>query len=226
MNATQNNNAHHEREEIEELLPWYVSGKLEPRLAARVRQYLEAHPELARHVAIAREESDAAIAANEAIRPLGAAALDRLRASVAAHPRKPSLAMRLEQWRGTLAETIGALSPSQIALAGSAAALLILVQAGVIGTLVVERGAPVYETAAGPQDTKPGIELLIGFKDTATVGEMGALLKQMDARIVDGPRSGVYRLRIPATDEKDGGRADALRVLQQSGIVGFVLPGK
>ncbi len=125
-----------------------------------------------------------------------------------------------------LPKTIGALSPSQIALAGSAAALLILVQAGVIGTLVVERRAPVYETAAGTQDTKPGIELLVGFKDTATVGEIGALLKQMDARIVDGPRSGVYRLRIPATDEKDGGRAGALRVLQQSGIVGFVLPGK
>lgn len=227
MSATHDNTAHTEREEIEGLLPWYVAGKLEPHLTARVRQYLEANPELAHQVAIAREESDAAIAANEAIRPLGAPALERLRASVAAHPRKPSIAMRLSSWRDTLAEAMSALSPSQIALASFAAALLILVQAGVIGTLMVERArAPIYETASGPQDAKTSIELLVGFRPTATVEKIDALLRQMDAHIVDGPRSGLYKLRIPATDVEDGGRADALRALQQSGIIGVALPGK
>lgn len=227
MSAGRNGNATQEREEIEALLPWYVSGKLEPQLAARVRQYLDAHPEIERQITIAREESEAVIGANKAIGRLGPAALDRLRASVAAHPRKLPLAMRMESWRDAVTAVIATLAPSQIALAGTAAAFLILLQAGVIGTLMVERGrAPVYETASGPQDAQPGIELLVAFRDTATAAEINALLDELNARIIDGPRSGLYRLRVPATDGEDGGRPGALRTLQQSEIVGVVLPGK
>ncbi len=216
-----------ERYEIEALLPWYVSGKLDARLSARVRQYLEAHPELGRQMALIREESDATIFGNEAIRPASPAALDRLRASVAAHPRRPSLAMRMERWREVLTDAVGSLAPSQVALAGSAAAILILLQAGVIGVLMVQRGnSPVYETAAGRQEMRPGIEMLVKFKETATAGEIDALLSKLDARIVDGPRSGLYRLRVAQTDAEDRGRAAALRAFRQSGLVGVVLPGK
>ena len=35
-----------DRDEIEALLPWYVSGKLDPNECARVDRYLEAHPEI------------------------------------------------------------------------------------------------------------------------------------------------------------------------------------
>jgi hypothetical protein len=227
MSAGRTDDSPAERDEIEALLPWYVSGKLDAPLTARVARYIEAHPELDNLVALAREESDATISVNEAIEPLGARSLDRLRASIAAHPRKPSLAMRMERWRDALTDAVGSLAPSQVALAGSAAALLILLQAGVIGVLMVKRGpSPVYQTAAGPQGAQPGIEMLVRFKATATAGEINALLKGIDARIVGGPRAGLYRLRVAETDAEDRGRAAAQRALQQSGLVGVVLPGK
>jgi len=227
MSAANKDRTPGERDEIEALLPWYVSGKLDAQLAARIARHIEAHPELERQVALIRAESDATISGNENIRPLGPAALDRLRASVAANPRNPSLRMRLDSWRNSITGAIGTLAPSQLALAGSAAALLILVQAAAIGVLMIERGNPtVYATAAGPQVARSGIEILVGFRDTATAGEINALLKEVDAHIVDGPRSGLYRLRVPETDAADHGHASLLRSLQQSDAVGIVLPGK
>ena len=57
-----------EAEEIEAMLPWLVAGTLTRAEEARVTRYLETHPDAAAHVALAREEQDAAIDVNEAIR--------------------------------------------------------------------------------------------------------------------------------------------------------------
>ena len=56
-----------ERDEIEALLPWYVSGKLDAHSRARVERYVREHPEAKAHLTLAREESDATVTANEAI---------------------------------------------------------------------------------------------------------------------------------------------------------------
>ena len=50
MNATMD-----EREEIEALLPWFVTGKLAEAERVRVELYLAEHPDVARQVALARE---------------------------------------------------------------------------------------------------------------------------------------------------------------------------
>lgn len=227
MSAQRHDETPGEREEIEALLPWYVTGKLEPPLAKRVTRYLAAHPELRHQVELIRAESDATIAGNEAIRPLGTHALDRLRATIEAHPRGASMGARFDGWRASLLRAVGSLAPSQLALAGAAAALVILVQAGAIATLMLDRAqAPVYETAAGPQDAGPSIEFLVGFRETATAAEISTLLGNLDGHIIDGPRSGLYRVRIPATDTPEQQRDAALRTLQQSGLIGIVLPGK
>jgi hypothetical protein len=99
-----------------------------------------------------------------------------------------------------------------------------MLQAAAIGALVLERaGAPTYQTAGGEQATGETVELLVGFADTATMGEIAALIKKLDAVVVDGPRAGLYRLRLP--DEGDEG-SKAIEVLLQSGKVTTVLPGR
>ena len=68
------------------------------------------------------------------------------------------------------------------------------------------------------------IELLVGFSENASMGEISALLKQVGAVVIDGPRAGLYRLRLVGTGEE--GREAAIEALQQSGVVTSVLPGQ
>jgi anti-sigma-K factor RskA len=212
-----------ERDEIEALLPWYVSGKLDVHARARVEGYVKAHPEVSAHLALVREESDATITANEAIRAPGPQALDRLRASIAAAPRRQPLGTAFGDLANRFSDWIAGLAPPQLALAAAVAALLVMLQAAAIGALVLERaGAPTYQTAGGEQTAGESIELLVGFSDTATIGEVAALLKRLDAVVVDGPRAGLYRLRLP--DTGDEGRKAAIEALHQSGVVTAVLP--
>ena len=209
-----------EREEVEALMPWYVSGKLDARSRARVERYLETHPEDRAHLALVREESDATIAANEAIPAPGAEALNRLRASIATAPRRQPLWAQLSE---RLVDWISDLAPPQLVLATAAAALVVMLQAAVIGALIVERtAAPDYQTASGEDTTSEGIELLVKFSETATAGDISAILDDLDAVVVDGPRAGLYRLRLPG--KGDEARNAAIEVLKKSGVVTTALP--
>ena len=213
-----------ERDEIEALLPWYVSGRLDARERARVERYVEAHPEMRAHVALAREESDATITANEAIPAPGPHALERLRSSIAASPRRAPAGAFFDRLAEKLREWLAALTPPQFAFAAALAALLIIAQAAVIGALVLEGiMTPAYQTAGDEETAGEGIELLVGFAERATMGEIGELLQKLDAVVIDGPKAGLYRLRLP--DSGDGGKA-AIEALQRSEIVTVVLPGR
>jgi anti-sigma factor RsiW len=56
-----------EAAEIEELLPWYEKGTLDPGEMRRVAAYLEAHPEMQARLVLIREELAETIAANEGL---------------------------------------------------------------------------------------------------------------------------------------------------------------
>src|SRR5919106_1826475 len=126
-----------EHDEIEALLPWYVSGRLDAKSRARVERYRKAHHEIRAHVALAREESDATVAVNEAIPAPGPQALQRLRASIVAHPRRKPLRAMLGQMPERFANWIASLAPPQLALATAVAALVVMLQAAAIGALIV-----------------------------------------------------------------------------------------
>ena len=212
-----------ERDEIEALLPWYVSGKLEAKSRARVERYLKTHPEVKAHLALVREEAGATIASNEAIAAPGPRALDRLRASIAATSRREPSAGVLTQLSNRFTDWLAALAPPQLALAGAVAALIVMLQAAAIGALMMERVAvPAYQTAGGEETVGEGFELLVGFSEEATIGEINDLLKRLDAVVTDGPKAGLYRLRFPGS--RAGDEEAAIGALKQSGIVTAVLP--
>ncbi len=186
-----------EADEIAALLPWYVSGKISPSDKARVEAYAAAHPEVRRHIVLAREEADAVFADNQAISP-PRGSLDTLHAAIAADPRARLHAVKASLF-DRIGEFLGGLAPRQLAYAGIAAALAITIQAASIGSLMSNRpNANGYETASGPSDAAAiGSFALVAFQPAAPSGTVAAFLADSKMTIVDGPKvGGVYRVRL------------------------------
>lgn len=200
MTADETNDALSERDEIEALLPWYVAGRLDEADHARVERYLAEHPDIAGHVALAREERDAAIAGNEEILPPGRASLDRLRASMASAQRRRAIGHGLRQWFDGFAGWLDRMDPPKLAMAAAAAALLIAVQGIALGSLIASRAPGVsYETATGPDGTTEttGTYALVAFAAGAPAATLTSFLADSDAQIIAGPLGGgVYRVRL------------------------------
>ena len=72
-----------ERSEIELLLPWYVTGRLDAADKARVESFLAAHPDMKRQLALVREEQEQSAHSNEALGAPSRASLESMMASIA-----------------------------------------------------------------------------------------------------------------------------------------------
>ena len=215
-----------ERDEIEMLLPWYVTGRLEPEEHARVEAWLERDAGLRRQLDLLREEHHETIAANEALRAPSPGALDRLMASIE-QPR-PGLAARFGSTSlyQKLAEFFAAPTARGVRRATVAAAALFLVQAAVIGTLLTrgeQTGA--YHTASG-QFVGKGVSAFVVFSDDARTSAITRALSDFDAMIVDGPKpGGVYKIRIPLAEGTDAARTTMFqRLAERRDVIRSVLP--
>src|SRR5437016_8525667 len=138
-----------DRQEIENLLPWHAAGTLSRRDAERVERALATDEELANRFGLVREELAETIHLNESLGAPSARAMEKLFAAIEAESalkRKPGFAFDL---RARAAEFFAAFAPRTLAYAGAAAAILILLQAGVIGSMVFKSGAS-YGTASAP----------------------------------------------------------------------------
>jgi anti-sigma factor RsiW len=215
-----------EREEVEMLLPWYVTGRLDTADLAKVEAYLAAHPEMARQLDLARSERDETVAANEALGLPSAGATARLMASLPA-ARPGWAAMRaLRGGLRQVGDLLAAPTANAVRWAALAAAVLIAVQGVAIVSLLNER-AGTYQTASGGQGGE-GIALLVTFADDAKATAISQLLTDLDASIVDGPKAGgVYKIRLRTEDRSTAGREALMRRLaERRDIVRAVLPSR
>jgi anti-sigma factor RsiW len=213
MAMSENPNALSEREEIEKLLPWYVMGRLDDADAARVERCLARDPELEKQFRLIRDEHDQSLRGNEAIADRPARNVDRLLADVARR-RAPRVAAAPSLW-DRLQEFFALPPLGAVRWAGAAAALLIVVQAGVIGTMVMRQPGS-YAPASGSVATaERGTVALVGFVGGATASAVVDLLAAHGMSILDGPNAtGLFTVQIgPATmseAERDA-KIDALR---------------
>jgi len=215
-----------EREEIEMLLPWYVTGRLDAADLAKMEAYLAAHPEVARQLDLARTERDETVAANEALGLPSAGATARLMASLPA-ARPGWAAMRaLRGGLQQVGDLLAAPTANAVRWAALAAAVLIAVQGIAIVSLLNER-AGTYQTASGGQ-SGDGIALLVTFADDAKATAISQLLTDLDGSIVDGPKAGgVYKIRLRTEDRSTAGREALMRRLaERRDIVRAVLPSR
>lgn len=207
------------RGEIEDLLPWYANGRLSVEDRRRVEAALAADGELARRLELVREEMAETIAANEALTPRGAQALDALMSRIAAEPptAKARIAAAKRGLFERIGEALGALAPRRLALA--AAVVVIAVQAVVVGGLAV-RGGGGFETASQGGAVVAGPSVLVAFVADARIEDVAAFLKRHGVERAEGPKAtGLFRLQLGAGADA---KAVAARMSGESAVVSFV----
>jgi anti-sigma factor RsiW len=200
-----------EPSEIEMLLPWHAAGTLNARDARRVDEALARDPELAKQYAVIREEYAETIHLNESLGAPSARAMQKLFDAIDGEPvRKPSVTSRMAT---RIAEFFGKLSPRTMAWSAGAAALALLLQAGVIGAVLMknqgasyqtaslnmsERAAPMTRDLAGASPARA----LVRFAPDAKMADINTLLDTYQASIVGGA-NGLFRLQFGKAMGKD-----------------------
>ena len=135
-----------EPSEIEMLLPFHAAGTLSTRDARRVEDALASDPELARQYAVIREEYAETISLNESLGAPSARAMQKLFAAIDGEPvRKPSLSISLS---ARISEFFARLSPRTLAWSASLGAVALLLQAGVIGAVLMKNQTASFQTAS------------------------------------------------------------------------------
>src|SRR5260221_6498524 len=125
-------------EDVELLLPWHAAGTLSRRDAARVEQALANDNELAARYELVREELGEAIRLNENLGAPSARAMEALFAKIDAEPaRQPQSTFQLSAW---LTDLVSSFSPRTLAYGATAAALAIVLQAGILAGVFVKQG--------------------------------------------------------------------------------------
>jgi hypothetical protein len=219
-----------EPSEIEMLLPFHAAGTLNARDARRVEEALTRDPELAGQYAVIREEYAETIHLNESLGAPSARAMQKLFAAIDAEPgRKPSGSLNFST---RFAGFFASLSPRTLAWSASLAALALLLQAGVIGAVLVKNQTATFQTASLSTNEPITRDLgsgappraLVRFAPDARVADITALLDSYQASIVDGAKGGMFRLQFgnrPMTKDEVAG---LMGRLQKEKIVSLAVP--
>jgi anti-sigma-K factor RskA len=190
--------------EIEMLLPWHAAGTLNARDARRVEEALARDPELAKQYAVIREEYAETIHLNESLGAPSVRAMQKLFAAIDEEPvRKPSLTSRISTG---VSQFFASLSPRTLAWSAGAAAFALLLQAGVIGAVLL--GGQTYQTASLSVNERPAAKMtrelsasgtppraLVRFAADAKMADINALLDNYQATVVGGA-NGLFRLQF------------------------------
>jgi hypothetical protein len=207
--------------DIEELLPWHAAGSLSRRDTQRVEDALKRDPELARRYDLVREELAETIHLNETLGAPSAHAMENLFKKIDGEPaRKQSLNLGAR-----VVEFFAGLTPRTLAWSASAAAVAILLQAGLIaGVMLKDNDSAGYETASAPS-TAPGVGAftLIRFAPQATSDDVNKFLEANKLSIVSGPvAGGLYRVRVAVTGLPKAELGKIVKKLQEDKAVNFI----
>jgi len=219
-----------EPSEIEMLLPWHAAGTLSARDARRVDEALARDPELARQYAVIREEYAETISLNETLGAPSARAMQKLFAAIDAEPavNKPSFNLS-----SRASAFFASLSPRTLAWSASLGALALVLQAGVIGAVLLHNQPATYQTASlstnepitrdlGAAPAAP--RALVRFSPDAKVSDITALLEHYQASIIDGARGGLFRLQFGTRSMTKDEVANLMNRLQSEKIVSLAVP--
>ena len=209
--------------EIELLLPWHAAGTLSHRDTQRVEAALANDPELARRYELVREELGQTIYLNESLGAPSARAMTALFAKIDAEPaRAPALSGRAV---ARLREFFGSLSPRTLAWSAAAAALVIMLQAGLLAGFVFQtQSQGGYQTASAPTTTPTeGSYVLIRFQPQAMAADISAFLETNKLSIVSGPAGGqLFQVRVAPKKLSQSDLARIVNTLQNDKVVGFI----
>jgi anti-sigma factor RsiW len=224
-----------EPSEIEMLLPWHAAGTLNARDARRVEEALARDPDLARQYAVIREEYAETIGLNESLGAPSVRAMQKLFAAIDAEPRRqPQLRFGLS---ARISAFFAGMSPRTLAWSGGLAALALLLQAGVIGVVLIKGQPASFETASlntsesgneavitrALRQGPPPPRALVRFAPDARISDITALLDSYQASIIDGGNGGMFRLQLGNKAMTNEEVAALMRRLQNEKIVSLAV---
>jgi anti-sigma factor RsiW len=211
-------------EEVEALLPWHAAGTLSARDARRVDEALARDPKLARQYAVIQEEFAETIHLNESLGAPSARAMQRLFAGIDAEPaRAPSVT---STFSARVAEFFASLSPRTLAYSAGAAAIALLLQAGVIGAVLVKQQQGSFQSASHEAQMDGGARALVRFTPEARVSDITQFLESYDASIVAGLKAGIFRIQFGEKRMTKDEVTNLLKKVEQDKIVSFVAPAQ
>lgn len=184
--------------EIEALLPWYAAGTLSARDTRRVDEALARNPELARQYATIREEHAQTVLLNERLGAPSLRAMQKLFAAIDAEPSRDADASL--NIAGRVADFFARLSPRMLASMAVLAAVTLLLQAAVIGAVLMQRDGESLQSSSPDRNTHTRADhrvyALVRFAPDARVSDITTFLGTYQASIVDGANGGLFRLQI------------------------------
>jgi len=215
--------------EIEMLLPWHVTGRLDAHEARRVGEAMARNPELARQYAAIREEYAETIALNESLGAPSGGAMQKLFAAIDAEPARPT---KVSPWLSTgIRDFFACVSPRSIAWSAPLAAVALLLLAGMIGAMLMKTEAPTYLTAAMSMNepvARPLAEqpprALVRFAPDARISDVTALLASYQASILDGSKGGMFRLQFGERAMTKDAVTALMSKLQHEKVVDLAIP--
>jgi hypothetical protein len=234
MMATSKKILEPEPSEIEMLLPWHAAGTLDARDARRVDEALARDPQLAKQYAVIREEYAETIHLNESLGAPSARAMQKLFAAIDGEPaRKPTVSFNFS---ARIAGFFARLSPRALAWSASLGALALLLQASVIGAMLVKNQNASFQTASVSTNEPITRDLvtrdlgratppraLVRFAPEARVADITALLDNYQASIIDGAKGGLFRLQFGDRAISRAEFAGLIRKLQNEKIVSLAV---
>ena len=172
-----------EREEIEALLPWHAAGTLSRRDAQKVEQALARDAELSTQYDTVRQDLVETIGLNESLGAPSARAMQKLMADIeadASTARRVKASFNLGEW---LSDKLSSFSPRTLAWSATAAALAIVLQAGLLAGMFVneKQGGSLFDTAS------------VSRSEPAMVGTYALISCAPQASAADIPRDRVHR---------------------------------
>jgi hypothetical protein len=229
MMATSKKILEQEPSEIELLLPWHAAGTLNTRDARRVDEALACDPLLAKQYAVIQEEYAETIHLNESLGAPSARAMQKLFVAIDGEPaRQGSFNLSLS---ARIAGFFASLSPRTLAWSASLGAVALLLQAGLIGAVLMKNQPATFQTASlsmnEPVTRALGPEAppraLVRFAPDARVADITALLDSYQASIVDGTKGGLFRLQFGSRAMPKDEVAALMNRLQNEKIVSLAV---
>ena len=209
-------------EDVELLLPWHAAGTLSRRDAARVEQALANDNELAARYELVREELGEAIRLNENLGAPSTRAMETLFAKIDAEPvRQPKATLQIGAW---LTALVASFSPRTLAYGATAAALAIVLQAGILAGVFVKQGTGDSPILASVGSTQSASYVNIRFKPDAKVADITAFLSSNKAVIVASPSStdGFFKVRVAEKAMSEAELSAVTKTFRDSPVVSFV----
>lgn len=216
-----------EPNEIELLLPWHVAGALSLRDARRVDEALARDPELARQYAVIREEYAETIALNESLGAPSGLAMQKLFAAIDAEPEgRPNATLGLA---ARISAFLAGLSPRTLAWSAILGAVLLLLQAGVIGAVLIKNHFATYQSASLRMNESDlggaaAPHALVRFAPDARVADVTAMLDRYQASIIGSARGGMLRLQFGDRAMSKQDFANLIDKLSGEKIVNLAVP--